>query len=272
MSGQPFAPPTRVQLVAWSGDVSQLAGRLNMPERALTARIKALAQDRNGKRLVVEVIPANSGPIIAALALVEITSGILQGYYTPILTDIARHLGLDPLAVRKTNFYGGDGRDTTPFNALIPHATLHRLVEEIELSSGFALRRQAIDAFNATSPILKKGLALTPIKYGCGFGVTFLNQGGALLHVYKDGTLHLNHGGTEMGQGLHTKLQGVAMRELGLTADRVRVMKTQTDKVPNTSATAASSGSDLNGQAIKAACETLLALSLIHISEPTRPY
>ena len=182
-----------------------------------------------------------------------------RGFGTPqgflliesIIDRIARHLGLDPLAVRKTNFYGGDGRDTTPFNALIPHATLHRLVEEIELSSGFALRRQAIDAFNATSPILKKGLALTPIKYGCGFGVTFLNQGGALLHVYKDGSLHLNHGGTEMGQGLHIKVAQVVAEVLQVDVEHIRISATTTEKVPNTIGTAASSGTDLNAGAAR---------------------
>lgn len=190
-----------------------------------------------------------------------------RGFGTPqgfvliesILDRIARKLGLDPLAVRRANFYADDGRDTTPFNARINHADLTRLVDEVEQSSDYANRRREIDAFNAQSPYLKKGLALTPIKYGAGFGTTFLNQGGALLHVYKDGSLHLNHGGTEMGQGLHIKVAQVVAEVLQVDIDHIRVSATTTEKVPNTIGTAASSGTDLNAGAARNAARAIKA-------------
>ena len=187
-----------------------------------------------------------------------------RGFGTPqgflviehILDRIARRLRLDPLAVRRANFYGGGGRDTTPFNARINHADLNRLVDEIEQSADYATRRREIDSFNAASPFLKKGLALTPIKYGAGFGTSFLNQGGALLHVYKDGSIHLNHGGTEMGQGLHIKVAQVVAEVLQVDINHIRISATTTEKVPNTIGTAASSGTDLNaGAARNAALE-----------------
>src|SRR5690606_26160289 len=120
-------------------------------------------------------------------------------------------------------------------------------------------RRETIARFNQASPNLKRGIAITPVKFGISFNKTEYNQAGALVHIYTDGSIQVNHGGTEMGQGLHTKMLGVAARSLGVNVARLRIMPTSTDKVPNTSATAASSGSDLNGQAVKAACETLLA-------------
>ena len=184
--------------------------------------------------------------------------GTPQGFLVieSILDRIARWLGLDPLAVRRANFYAAKGRDTTPFNARINHTDLNRLVDEIEQSADYATRRREIDNFNATSPFLKKGLALTPIKYGAGFGTSFLNQGGALLHVYKDGSIHLNHGGTEMGQGLHIKVAQVVAEVLQVDIDHIRISATTTEKVPNTIGTAASSGTDLNaGAARNAALE-----------------
>ncbi|MCH8179703.1 MAG: xanthine dehydrogenase molybdopterin binding subunit [Proteobacteria bacterium] len=173
------------------------------------------------------------------------------------LDDIARHLGRDPLDVRLVNLYGaddstGDGsgeRDTTPYGQRVDDNVLRPLIGELVASSGYRERRQAIADFNAASPVLKKGLALTPVKFGISFNVVHLNQAGALVHVHADGSVLVNHGGTEMGQGLHTKVAQVVAQTLGVDLARVRVTATDTDKVPNTSATAASTGSDLNGQA-----------------------
>ncbi|MBN8226741.1 xanthine dehydrogenase molybdopterin binding subunit [Corallococcus macrosporus] len=172
-----------------------------------------------------------------------------------ILARIAAALGLAPEAVRQRNLYDGVGdTNTTHYGQELEDNRLPRLWNDLLESSDFAKRRAQVDAFNASSPRIKRGLAITPMKFGISFTATFLNQAGALVHVYRDGSVLLSHGGTEMGQGLHTKIQGVAMRELGLPADRVRVAQTATDKVPNTSATAASSGSDLNGAAVREAC------------------
>ena len=128
-----------------------------------------------------------------------------------------------------------------------------RLIEQLERSSNYRARRKEIAEFNARSPILKKGLALTPVKFGISFTLTHLNQAGALVHVYQDGSVHLNHGGTEMGQGLFQKVAQVAAEELGIGLERVHITATSTDKVPNTSATAASSGTNLNGMAVQLA-------------------
>ncbi|RKH46627.1 xanthine dehydrogenase molybdopterin binding subunit [Corallococcus sicarius] len=172
-----------------------------------------------------------------------------------LLGRIARVLGLAPEAVRQRNLYDGTGdTNTTHYGQELEDNRLPKLWSDLMESSDFANRRAQVDDFNAKSPRIKRGLAITPMKFGISFTATFLNQAGALVHVYRDGSVLLSHGGTEMGQGLHTKIQGVAMRELGLSADRVRVAQTATDKVPNTSATAASSGSDLNGAAVREAC------------------
>ncbi|GAA0556345.1 xanthine dehydrogenase molybdopterin binding subunit [Halomonas salifodinae] len=174
-----------------------------------------------------------------------------------VMDDIARHIGEDPLTVRKRNLYR-PGRDVTHYGQRVEQLQLlHDLIAELEQSSDYWARRQAISDFNRTSPIIKKGLALTPVKFGISFTVQHLNQAGALLHVYTDGSVMINHGGTEMGQGLHTKVCQVVARELGLDIERVRITATRTDKVPNTSPTAASSGADLNGQAAKDAAAKL---------------
>ncbi|ATJ82953.1 xanthine dehydrogenase, molybdenum binding subunit [Halomonas beimenensis] len=172
------------------------------------------------------------------------------------MDDIARHLGEDPLTIRKRNLYR-QGRDVTHYGQRVEQlGLLHDLVAQLEASSDYWGRRREIAAFNAQSPIVKKGLALTPVKFGISFTVQHLNQAGALLLVYTDGSVMINHGGTEMGQGLHTKVCQVVARELGLDLERVRISATRTDKVPNTSPTAASSGADLNGQAARdAACK-----------------
>ncbi len=175
-----------------------------------------------------------------------------------ILDRVARTLGLPPEVVRERNLYRGQGEtNTTHYGQHLDDNRIGRVWPELLRSAKFSERRAEVDAWNAKSPRVKRGLAITPVKFGISFTATFLNQAGALVLVYRDGTVHVNHGGTEMGQGLYTKLRGVAMRELGVSAESVRVMKTQTDKVPNTSATAASSGADLNGAAVKAACVTL---------------
>ena len=175
-----------------------------------------------------------------------------------ILDRIARRLGLPPELVRERNLYRGAGEtNTTHYGQEIEGNRIQRIWRGLVESAELGARRAEIARFNAQSPRIKRGIAITPVKFGISFTASFLNQAGALVLVYRDGTVQVNHGGTEMGQGLYTKIRGIAMRELGLPAEMVRVMKTSTDKVPNTSATAASSGADLNGAAVKAACETL---------------
>ncbi len=175
-----------------------------------------------------------------------------------VMDRIARHLGLPPEVVRERNLYHGAGEtNTTPYGMEIGDNRIQTLWQDVMEKSGFARRRREIEAFNAEQRYVKRGLAVTAVKFGISFTNAMLNQAGALVLIYRDGSVQVNHGGTEMGQGLHTKIRGVAMRELGLPAERVRVMKTSTDKVPNTAPTAASSGSDMNGHAVKAACDTL---------------
>jgi xanthine dehydrogenase large subunit len=173
-----------------------------------------------------------------------------------VLDDVARTLGLDPLAVRAANFYG-PGRDVTPYDMRVEDFVADRLVAELARSAEYAARREAIRAWNGESPVVKRGLALTPVKFGISFTNTTFNQASALVHVYTDGSVLLNHGGTEMGQGLFTKVAQVVAAELGLDLDRVRVSAADTSKVPNASATAASSGSDLNGKAAQAAAREI---------------
>jgi xanthine dehydrogenase large subunit len=173
-----------------------------------------------------------------------------------VMDAIAAHLGLDPLAVRQANLYG-PGRDVTPYHMKVEDNVAPEIIAELAESAGYAARREAVAAFNASHRILKKGIALTPVKFGISFTTTHLNQAGALVLVYADGSIHLNHGGTEMGQGLMIKVAQVVADVFAVSIDSVRVSATRTDKVPNTSATAASSGSDLNGMAAKNAAETI---------------
>jgi len=173
-----------------------------------------------------------------------------------ILDSIARRLGRDPLDVRRLNFYAPEGQ-TTPYGQPIEDKLLHDLVAQLEQRSEYRARREAVAAFNARNPVLKKGLALTPVKFGISFNVPHLNQAGALVHVYNDGSILVNHGGTEMGQGLNTKVAQVVAHELGVHFERVRCSATDTDKVANTSATAASTGSDLNGKAAQDAARQI---------------
>ncbi|MGH6861989.1 MAG: molybdopterin cofactor-binding domain-containing protein, partial [Phyllobacterium sp.] len=168
-------------------------------------------------------------------------------------------LGKDPLEIRKANFYGDEGRNITPYHQTVEDNIIPRIVDELEVSSDYAARRGAIVRFNRESRVIKRGIALTPVKFGISFTKTEYNQAGALVHVYTDGSVHLNHGGTEMGQGLHTKVAQIIAHEFQIDLDRIKVTATTTAKVPNTSATAASSGSDLNGMAAADAARQIKA-------------
>ena len=176
-----------------------------------------------------------------------------------LIDNIAREVGKDPLAVRKLNYYGKGERNTTPYGQPVEDNVIHELTAQLEQSSDYQARREAVRAFNQHSPVLKKGLALTPVKFGISFNVVHFNQAGALVHVYVDGSILLNHGGTEMGQGLNTKVAQVVAHELGVDLSAVRATATDTSKVANTSATAASTGSDLNGKAAENAAQKIRA-------------
>ena len=168
-----------------------------------------------------------------------------------VIDAIARALGRDALAVRLANLYGTTERNETHYGQTITDNVLPELIARLEALSGYAARRAAIDAANARGGLVQRGLALVPVKFGISFNAVHLNQAGALLHLYADGSLLVNHGGTEMGQGLFTKVAQVVAREFDIAVERVRVSATDTARVPNTSATAASSGSDLNGMAAR---------------------
>ncbi|MEO7496285.1 MAG: xanthine dehydrogenase molybdopterin binding subunit [Massilia sp.] len=174
-----------------------------------------------------------------------------------VIDEIARALGRDALDIRRLNFYENERRNVTPYGQVVHDNVIHELVAELEASSDYRARRAAVNAFNLASPVLKKGLALTPVKFGIAFNVTHLNQAGALVHVYVDGSVMVNHGGTEMGQGINTKVMQVVAHELGISLSRVRASATDTSKVANTSATAASTGADLNGKAAQDAARQI---------------
>lgn len=200
-------------------------------------------------------------------------------YIEEIMDRVARYLRLPPELVRERNLYHGTGAtNTTHYGQALEDNRIQQIWTALRDEQKLSERRTAVEQWNRQHAHRKRGLAMTPVKFGISFTASFLNQAGALVLIYRDGTVQVNHGGTEMGQGLYTKIRGVAMRELGLSAERVRVMKTRTDKVPNTSATAASSGADLNGAAVRAACETLrarlaeVAAGLLNAQgKPTRP-
>ncbi len=196
-----------------------------------------------------------------------------------LMDHVAHALGKDPLQVRRSNYYraaertgpgtghryGGPrsprpeeiGPQTTPYGQPVEDFILHEMTDRLIETSDYHERRKAIAEWNAGSPILKKGIAFSPVKFGISFTLTHLNQAGALVHVYQDGSIHMNHGGTEMGQGLFQKVAQVAAARFGIDVSKVKITATDTGKVPNTSATAASSGSDLNGMAVRAACDTI---------------
>jgi xanthine dehydrogenase large subunit len=174
-----------------------------------------------------------------------------------LLGDIARALGKDPLDVRKANLYGVEERNVTHYQMTVEDNILHPLLARLEQDADYRRRRAEIAQWNAASPVIKRGIAITPVKFGISFTATFFNQAGALGHVYTDGSVQVNHGGTEMGQGLHTKVCQIVADELGLPFERVRITSTDTGKVPNASATAASSGTDLNGRAAQFAARQI---------------
>lgn len=167
-----------------------------------------------------------------------------------VIEEIAFATGLDPLDVRVRNVYGTGTRNITPYHMTVEDSVSAEIMTQLAQRCEYRQRRQALREANKSSPYIKRGIALTPVKFGISFTATHYNQAGALVHVYTDGSVQVNHGGTEMGQGLHTKMVQIAMREFGLTEERVRITATTTGKVPNTSATAASSGADLNGMAV----------------------
>jgi len=174
-----------------------------------------------------------------------------------VIDAIAYQLGKDPLEVRVINLYGLKERNVTPYKMTIKDNVLHSLIADLKESSNYTARRQQIAAFNQNSPVIRRGIAFTPAKFGISFTTTFLNQAAALVHVYKDGSVHLNHGGTEMGQGLMIKIAQIVADEFQIDLDRVKITATNTGKVPNTSATAASSGTDMNGMAARAAARKI---------------
>jgi len=184
-----------------------------------------------------------------------------QGMYVIeyVIERIAAHLGVDPLAVRRRNLYGDETGWHTPYGQRVSGFRIPRMLDEISESADLKGRRAAVARFNSENRFRKRAIALSPVKFGISFTASFLNQAGALVLVYADGSVQLNHGGTEMGQGLYTKMRGVCAHALGTDLARIRHMATTTDKVPNTSATAASSGSDLNGMAVRAACAEIVA-------------
>jgi xanthine dehydrogenase large subunit len=170
-----------------------------------------------------------------------------------LLDDVARTIKRDPLDVRRANLYSVDGSGVTHYGMQVEDNLAPQLIEELARDCDYLGRRAALAAFNAGSPIIKRGLAVTPVKFGISFTATHYNQAGALVHVYQDGSVQVNHGGTEMGQGLHTKVRQIVADALGVPAASVRVTASDTAKVPNASATAASSGTDLNGMAAQRA-------------------
>ena len=183
-----------------------------------------------------------------------------------VMDHIAHHLHEDPLSVRKTNFYDRSGTQTTPYHMPVEDNPIAELVAHLEQSADYENRRAQITKWNQVNPILKRGIALTPVKFGISFTLTHLNQAGALVHLYQDGTIALNHGGTEMGQGLFLKVAQVVAHEFGVDVALVKITATDTGKVPNTSATAASSGSDLNGMAAQDAARQIKTRLIAHLA------
>ena len=174
-----------------------------------------------------------------------------------IIDIVARHLRLPLEDVRKRNFYGIGRNNVTPYGMTVEDNIIERVVDDLDRSADLKAWRESVTAFNKTSPVVKKGLATMPVKFGISFNRPALNQAGALVHVYMDGSVTLNHGGTEMGQGLFIKVAQVVAETFQIDVDNIRITATTTGKVPNTSPTAASSGSDLNGMAAKNAAEQI---------------
>jgi xanthine dehydrogenase molybdopterin binding subunit len=191
-----------------------------------------------------------------------------------VVDRVARFLKKDAAEIRHKNFYGIESRNVTQYGQIVENNRLFLLYDQLMQSSEYSRRRREVSEFNDANEFQKKGLAITPVKFGISFTTTFLNQAGALVNVYKDGTILVNHGGTEMGQGLHTKIHQIAAAEFGVSVNRVKVNATNTSKVPNTSATAASAGADLNGMAVKNAIDTLksrIATVIVQIFSEEHP-
>ncbi|MFK7753366.1 MAG: xanthine dehydrogenase molybdopterin binding subunit [Sedimentitalea sp.] len=186
-----------------------------------------------------------------------------------VMDHIAHHLSRDPVEIRQRNYYAAPGAPAgvTHYGQNVEDFELHEMTEALLARANYEARKEAVAQWNAENPILKKGLAFAPVKFGISFTLTHLNQAGALVHVYQDGSVHLNHGGTEMGQGLFQKIAQVAAHRFGIDPAQVRITATDTAKVPNTSATAASSGSDLNGMAVKIACDTIRDRMADHLGQ-----
>lgn len=176
-----------------------------------------------------------------------------------VMNRAAERLKMDPAALKRLNFYGAAPRNLTPYWQPVLADRSERIFEELSSSARYTERREDIIRWNQQHPWVKRGIAYQAVKFGISFTASHLNQAGALVMIYADGSVQLNHGGTEMGQGLHTKMLAICAHELGVTLDHIRMMNTATDKVPNTSATAASSGADLNGQAVAKACRELVS-------------
>ncbi|MBT3207792.1 MAG: xanthine dehydrogenase molybdopterin binding subunit [Bacteroidetes bacterium] len=174
-----------------------------------------------------------------------------------IIDKIARYLKIDAAIVRERNFYGIENEKTTPYGQIFTNSVINLIYTELSESSDYFNRRKHINEFNNKNEFVKKGMAISPVKFGISFTTAFLNQAGALVNIYKDGSVIVNHGGVEMGQGLHTKIQQIAANELGIQLDNIKVSPTNTSKVPNSSPTAASSSTDLNGMAVKIAIDKL---------------
>ena len=177
-----------------------------------------------------------------------------------IIDEVARYLKKDPLDIMQLNFYENkNGRNITPYEQEIEEPVIAKLVEELVQTSEYKKRRKEVALFNQSNPNFSKGIAISPVKFGISFTVTFMNQAGALIHIYSDGSVHLNHGGTEMGQGLFIKVAQVVAEEFQIDLNKISITSTRTDKVPNTSPTAASAGSDLNGKAAQVAARKIKA-------------
>ncbi len=174
-----------------------------------------------------------------------------------VIEEIAFSIAQDPLEVRKINLYGIDKKNITPYHQKVRDNISRKIISELEKTSGYKKRRRQIISFNKKSKLIKKGISLTPVKFGISFTATWYNQAGALINIYNDGSVSLNHGGTEMGQGLNTKVSSIVSEVFCIPFEQIKITQTETSKIPNTSATAASSGSDLNGKAAERAALTL---------------
>jgi xanthine dehydrogenase large subunit len=247
------------------------AGRIEALELSLASRC-GLSADLSGAVNDRAVFHSDNAYFLPNVRIIShrcktntVSSTAFRGFGGPqgmfaaegVVAAIARRLGLDPLDVRKRNLYGEAPRNVTHYGMTLKDNVLPELVTDLEKRSDYWNRRAAIRNFNSANSVIKRGLALTPLKFGISFTALSMNQAGALVHIYTDGSVHLNHGGTEMGQGLLVKVAQMVAEEFQIDLERVHITATSTGKVPNTSPTAASSSTDMNGEAARAACRTL---------------